>query len=92
MYLRHIFTDKLARVYFLKKEVICKIFKNFLNKLKFILPKPIVSDDVENSSYLNYFPYHHKINHPIEDYITLKNYIESYLRDGTIVLTKDSLT
>lgn len=65
--------DKLDIVYPLMTEFTGKIFRNLLNKPDFILPKLIKPKEVGRSESLNYYPYHYKIIHPIEDYIIFKN-------------------
>lgn len=62
----------MARVYPFKREVVAKIFKNLKKKSDFILAKPNVLEEVGRNEDPNYYPYHHIIGHPIDNYITFK--------------------
>lgn len=53
--------------------VIGEIFKKFLKKLDFLLPKLEVPKKEDRSGDPTYYPYNYKVFHTIEDYITFKN-------------------
>lgn len=61
---------------------------DLLNKLDFPLPEPRVLKEVGKINDTNYFPYHYRLGHTIEDCLKFKNWFEDYSQPGAIVFPK----